>query len=100
MENEASPDPPQESADDQIKSSGSEAVEEVENQPEDTKDEAQIETPVSKAEIPSTFEVEEADSAPQKNNEATDSNGSMSKENVTTGLYFHFDNFLHIKCIL
>ncbi|TYI22019.1 hypothetical protein ES332_A06G077300v1 [Gossypium tomentosum] len=84
VENEAGPDPPQESADDQIKSSGSEAVEEVENQPEDTKDEVQIETPVSKDEIPSTSEVEEADSAPQKNDEVTDSNGSMSKENVTT----------------
>ncbi|KAA3477049.1 titin-like isoform X1 [Gossypium australe] len=84
VENEASPDPPQESAYDQIKSSGSEAVEEVENQPEDTKDEVQIETPVSKDEIPSTSEVEEADSAPQKNDEVTDSNGSMSKENVTT----------------
>ncbi|TYJ29456.1 hypothetical protein E1A91_A06G069900v1 [Gossypium mustelinum] len=84
VENEAGPDPPQESADEQIKSSGSEAVEEVENQPEDTKDEVQIETPVSKDEIPSTSEVEEADSAPQKNDEVTDSNGSMSKENVTT----------------
>ncbi|PPD95977.1 hypothetical protein GOBAR_DD07008 [Gossypium barbadense] len=84
VENEASPDPPQESADDLIKSSGSEAVEEVENQPKDTKDEVQIETPVSKDEIPSTSEVEEADSAPQKNDEVTDSNGSMSKENVTT----------------
>ncbi|KAB2076909.1 hypothetical protein ES319_A06G070800v1 [Gossypium barbadense] len=84
VENEAGPDPPQESADDQIKSSGSEAVEEVENQPEDTKDEVQIETPVSKDEIPSTSEVEEADSAPQKNDEVTDSNDSMSKENVTT----------------
>ncbi|MBA0661663.1 hypothetical protein Goklo_005937 [Gossypium klotzschianum] len=88
VENEASPDPPQESADDLIKSSGSEAVEEVENQPKDTKDEVQIETPVSKDEIPSSSEVEEADSAPQKNDEVTDSNGSMSKENVTTDIMY------------
>ncbi|XP_039023815.1 polyprotein of EF-Ts, chloroplastic-like isoform X2 [Hibiscus syriacus] len=47
VENNASPDPSQESPDDQIKSSGSEAVEEKENQSEDTKEEVQIETPFS-----------------------------------------------------
>ncbi|KAK8597696.1 hypothetical protein V6N13_095096 [Hibiscus sabdariffa] len=47
VENNASPDPSQESTDDQIKSLGSEAVEEKENLSEDTKEEVQIETPVS-----------------------------------------------------
>ncbi|KAK8595585.1 hypothetical protein V6N13_000292 [Hibiscus sabdariffa] len=47
VENNASPDPSQESTDDQIKSLGSEAVEENENLSEDTKEEVQIETPVS-----------------------------------------------------
>ncbi|GMI97741.1 embryo defective 2726 [Hibiscus trionum] len=46
VKNNASPDPSQESADDQIKSSGSEAVEK-EKLSEDTKEEVQIETPVS-----------------------------------------------------
>ncbi|GMJ07416.1 embryo defective 2726 [Hibiscus trionum] len=81
VENNASPDPSQESADDQIKSSGSESVEE-ENQSEDTKEEVQIETPVSKGESP-TSEIEEVDPAPQKNDEITDSNGSTPEENVT-----------------
>ena len=91
MENHVSSDPSQESADDQIKSLGSEAIEEAENQVEDTKDEVQIETPVSKGEIPSTSEVEEAEPAPQKNGEITHSNGSTPMENVTKGLYFiHF----------
>ena len=90
MENHVSSDPSQESADDQIKSLGSETVEE-ENQVEDTKDEVQIETPASKGEISSTSEVEEAEPAPQKNDEVTDSNGSTPKENVTKGLYLiHF----------
>ncbi|XWS72054.1 hypothetical protein CRYUN_Cryun02cG0007800 [Craigia yunnanensis] len=83
VENNVSSDPSQESADDQIKSSGSEAIEEAENQVEATKDEVQIETPASKGEIPSTSEVEEAEPAPQKNDEVTDSNGSTPKENVT-----------------
>ncbi|XWS69914.1 hypothetical protein CRYUN_Cryun03dG0004300 [Craigia yunnanensis] len=82
VENNVSSDPSQESADDQIKSLGSEAVEE-ENQVEDTKDEVQIETPASKGEISSTSEVEETEPAPQKNDEVTDSNGSTPKENVT-----------------
>ncbi|XP_039058309.1 polyprotein of EF-Ts, chloroplastic-like isoform X2 [Hibiscus syriacus] len=47
VENNASPDPSQESADDQIKSSGIEAVEEKENQSEDTKEDVQIETTFS-----------------------------------------------------
>ncbi|EOY30721.1 Elongation factor Ts isoform 2 [Theobroma cacao] len=83
VENNVTSDPSQESADDQIKSSGSEVIEEAENQVEDTKVEVQIETPVSKVEIPSTSQVEEAEPAPQKNDEVTDSNGSAPKENVT-----------------
>ncbi|XVF88582.1 hypothetical protein PTKIN_Ptkin19aG0062300 [Pterospermum kingtungense] len=79
------PDPKdaEESADDQIKSSGSEAAEEAENQVEVPKDEVQIETPASKGEIRATSEVEETESAPQKNDKVTDSNGSTPKENVT-----------------
>ncbi|KAK8602247.1 hypothetical protein V6N13_058105 [Hibiscus sabdariffa] len=81
VENNASPDPSQESVDDQFKSSGSESVEE-DNQSEDTKEEVQIETPVSMGESP-TSEIEELDPAPQKNDEITDSNGSTPEENVT-----------------
>ncbi|XP_022755010.1 uncharacterized protein LOC111303187 isoform X2 [Durio zibethinus] len=83
VENNVSSDPSQESADDQIKSLGSEAIEEAENQVEDTKDEVQIEKPAPKSEISSTSEVEEAEPASRKNGEVTDSNGSTPKENVT-----------------
>ncbi|XVF34872.1 hypothetical protein REPUB_Repub18cG0095900 [Reevesia pubescens] len=83
VENNVSSDPSQESADRQIKSSGSEAIEEAENQVEDTKDEVQIETPASKGEIPSTSEVGAAEAAPKKKDEVPDSNGSTAKENVT-----------------
>ncbi|XVE54236.1 hypothetical protein DITRI_Ditri03aG0064200 [Diplodiscus trichospermus] len=82
-ENIVSSDPSQDSADDQIKSLGSEAVEEAENQVEDSKNEVLVETAASKIEIPSTSEVEEAEPAPQKIEEVTDSNGSNPKENVT-----------------
>ncbi|OMO82647.1 hypothetical protein CCACVL1_11854 [Corchorus capsularis] len=58
-------------------------VEEAENQVEITKDEVQIEAPASEAEIPSTSQVKEAEAAPQKNDEARDSNGSTPMENVT-----------------
>ncbi|MBA0784075.1 hypothetical protein Gotri_001696, partial [Gossypium trilobum] len=92
-EDNVSSDPSQELADDQIKSSVSEAIEEAENKVENTEDEVPMESP----ETLSALEVEEVEPPPQKNDEVTNSNGSTPKENVITGLYFiHFGSCFYL----
>ncbi|KAA3486101.1 titin-like isoform X1 [Gossypium australe] len=64
-EDNVSSDPSQELADDQIKSSVSEAIEEAENKVENTEDEVRMDSP----ETLSAFEVKEVEPPPQKNDE-------------------------------
>ncbi|KAG8471808.1 hypothetical protein CXB51_036371 [Gossypium anomalum] len=68
----------EDTAEDNIKSSVSEAIEEAENKVESTEDEV----PMESSEALSALEVEEVKPPSQKNDEVTDSNGSTPKENL------------------
>ncbi|KAM3712347.1 hypothetical protein ACJW31_01G174300 [Castanea mollissima] len=89
-ENDESSDSSGKLADDQVISSGSQAIKEVVESPVDsTNDDVQIQKPASKSEIPSASQVEDdnVEAAPKTNGSMTNSNGhtgsSSPKESIT-----------------
>ena len=99
-ENDESSDPSGKLADDQVISSGSQAIKELVESPVDsTNDAVQIQKPAAESEIPSASQVEDdnVEAAPEKNGSMTNSNGhngsSSPKESITKGCYS-----LHFAC--